>query len=152
MLILLILYKNDRNVRFVLFMKTSIVIEKTSEFILELRVTRPDIDIDLDVACDGLESPFWWINNVCNVTHGYCLLEKYLVSAIHGFFWGGEMGVLYILETLQMWKNLKYQIRRDFNQVIFRKFITSLVQQVKILGVYKNCKSRYWLQIRFFIL
>ena len=55
--------------------------------------------------------------------------------AIHGlFFEGGEKGVLYILDTLQMWKNLKYQIRRDFNQVIFRKFMTSLVQQVKILG------------------
>ena len=46
-------------------------------------------------------------------------------------------------------ENLKRQSGRDFNKVIFRKFVTSLVQKLKILGVYKNCKSRYWLQISF---
>ena len=34
-------------------------------------------------------------------------------------------------------ENLKQQIRRDINQVTFGKFVTSLVQKLKILGVYK---------------
>ena len=34
-------------------------------------------------------------------------------------------------------ENLKQQIRRDINQVTFGKFVTSLVQKLKILGVNK---------------
>ena len=45
--------------------------------------------------------------------------------------------------------NLKWQIERDINPVTFAKFVTSLVQKLKILGFYKNCKSSYWLQVSF---
>ena len=40
--------------------------------------------------------------------------------------------------------NLKWQIRRHINHISREKFVT-----FKILEVYKNCKSRYWLQICF---
>ena len=39
-------------------------------------------------------------------------------------------------------ENLKQQIGRDINRITFRKFLTSLVQKLKILGVYQNCESR----------
>ena len=45
--------------------------------------------------------------------------------------------------------NLKSQTGRDINPVTFGKFVTSLVQKLKILGFYKNCKSSYWLQVSF---
>ena len=47
-------------------------------------------------------------------------------------------------------ENLKQQMGKDINDVTFGKFVTSLVQKLKILEVYKNCNSRYWLQISFF--
>ena len=46
-------------------------------------------------------------------------------------------------------ENLKQQIWRDINHVTFTKYVTSFVQKLKILGVYKNCMSRYQLQIQF---
>ena len=46
-------------------------------------------------------------------------------------------------------KNLKWQVETDIIWVTFGKFVTSLVQKLKILGVYKNCECRYLLQIVF---
>ena len=36
--------------------------------------------------------------------------------------------------------------------ITFGKFVTALVQKLKILGVHKNCELRYWLQISLFTL
>ena len=43
----------------------------------------------------------------------------------------------------------RMKIGRDINHVTFGKLVTSFVQKLKILGVYRSCKSRYWLQISF---
>ena len=40
-------------------------------------------------------------------------------------------------------ENLKQQIKRDINHITFRKFVTLLVEKLKVLTVYKNCKLRY---------
>ena len=56
---------------------------------------------------------------------------------------------LYIVLSRTKIGNLKWQIGRDINPVTFGKFVTSLVQKLKILGFYKNCKSSYWLQVSF---
>ena len=39
-------------------------------------------------------------------------------------------------------KNLKWQTGGDINCMTLGKFVTSLIQKLKILGVYKNCKSK----------
>ena len=49
-------------------------------------------------------------------------------------------------------ENWKWQIGTDINRVTFGKFLTSLVQKLKILGVYTNCESRYLLQMSFYII
>ena len=65
----------------------------------------------------------------------------------------GEKAPVHTSDSLQgtnYIENLKWQIGRDINHVTFGKCVTLLVQKLKILGVYKNCKSRYSLQISFF--
>ena len=39
-------------------------------------------------------------------------------------------------------EHVTQQIGRDINRITFRKFVTPLVQKLKILGVYQNCESR----------
>ena len=47
-------------------------------------------------------------------------------------------------------ESLKWQIRRGINQVTFGKFVTLLVQKLKIKSL-QYCESRWWLQIFFFL-
>ena len=96
----------------------------------------------------------WWMSHLLpyhvSITHATAFLQ--LISSTGGIQFKVlttlPMTISYFLLEFKDFRtkieNLKQHIGRNIQHVTFRRFVTSLVQKLMLLEVYKNCKSSHY--------